>query len=112
MISQTSPVSIDPQFLSSPHVTLSTLQTLRQKVESEGAVTFKKWQSDIHRAKFLPSALNLSQYLALRQYDLREQDETTAILRELQYALMLRGEMTENYYCTEINPKFCMICCP
>ena len=102
MISQTSPVSIDPQFLSSPHGTLSTLQTLRQKVESEGAVTFKKWQSDIHRAKFLPSALNLSQYLALRQYD----------LRELQYALMLRGEMTENYYCTEINPKFCMICCP
>ncbi|MFO0051177.1 MAG: pyruvate kinase, partial [Pseudanabaena sp.] len=72
MISQTSPVSIDPQFLSSPHVLLSTLQALRQKVESEGAITFNKWQSGIHRAEFLPSALNLAQYLALRQYDLRE----------------------------------------
>jgi pyruvate kinase len=72
MISQTSPVSIDPQFLSNPHVILSTLQTLRQKVESEGAITFNKWQSGIHRAEFLPSALNLAQYLALRQYDLRE----------------------------------------
>lgn len=72
MISQTSPVSIDSQFLSSPHILLSTLQALRQKVESEGAITFNKWQSGIHRAEFLPSALNLAQYLALRQYDLRE----------------------------------------
>jgi hypothetical protein len=65
-------VSIDPQFLSSPHVLLSNLQSLCQKVEREGAITFNKWQSGIHRAEFLPSALNLAQYLALRQYDLRD----------------------------------------
>ena len=69
---KTSPVSIDSQFLSSPNVLLSNLQSLRQKVESEGAITFNQWQSGIHRAEFLPSALNLAQYLALRQYDLRD----------------------------------------
>lgn len=57
--------------LSSPQDLLSTLQELRQTVESEGEATFNHWQSHIQRSEFLPSALNLAEYLALRRHDLR-----------------------------------------
>jgi pyruvate kinase len=50
---------------------LSTLQELRQIVRSEGEETFARWRPHIERSQFLPSALNLAQYLALRRYDLR-----------------------------------------
>jgi pyruvate kinase len=60
-----------PPNLSDPHVLLSTLKTLRQKVDAEGQATVEQWQSQIQRSDFLASAVNLAHYLALRQYDLR-----------------------------------------
>jgi len=57
--------------LSSPQGLLSTLQELRQTVESEGEATFNQWRSHIQRSEFLSSALNLAEYLALRRHDLR-----------------------------------------
>ena len=57
--------------LSSPQGLLSTLQALRQTVESEGQTTFNQWRSHIQRSEFLSSALNLAEYLALRRQDLR-----------------------------------------
>ncbi len=57
--------------LSTPQGLLSTLQELREIVESEGEATFNQWKSHIQRSEFLSSALNLAQYLALRQHDLR-----------------------------------------
>ena len=50
---------------------LSTLRVLRQTVEDEGQATLNEWRSHIQRTEFLPSALNLAQYLALRRHDLR-----------------------------------------
>jgi pyruvate kinase len=72
MISPTSERAVEPLNLSSPQVLLSTLQALRQTVESEGQATFNQWQSHIQRPEFLSSALNLAQYLALRRHDLRD----------------------------------------
>ncbi len=54
-----------------PEHLLSTLRALRQTVQAEGQRTFQGWRSQIQRAEFLPSALNLAEYLALRRYDLR-----------------------------------------
>lgn len=71
MVSQISDINTTALDLSSPQVLLSTLQTLRQMVEREGTTTFDRWRSDIERAEFLASALNLAQYLALRRHDLR-----------------------------------------
>jgi pyruvate kinase len=67
--------------LLSPEVLLATLKEIRQTVETEGQITFDEWRSHIERAEFLPSALNLAQYLALRRHD----------LRSLQVALMPWG---------------------
>jgi pyruvate kinase len=61
-----------PFNLSTPQGLLSTLQELRQTVETEGKATFDQWRSHIQRAEFLSSALNLAQYLALRRHDLRD----------------------------------------
>ena len=60
-----------PFNLSTPQGLLSTLQELRQTVETEGKATFDQWRSHIERPEFLPSALNLAEYLALRRHDLR-----------------------------------------
>ena len=60
-----------PFNLSTPQGLLSTLQELRQTVEAEGKATFDQWRSHIERPEFLPSALNLAEYLALRRHDLR-----------------------------------------
>jgi pyruvate kinase len=57
--------------LSHPQRLLSTLRVLRQTVEDEGQATLNEWRSHIQRTEFLPSALNLAQYLALRRHDLR-----------------------------------------
>jgi pyruvate kinase len=40
-------LSFEPLHLSSPQVLLSTLQELRQTVESEGQATFSQWRSDL-----------------------------------------------------------------
>jgi len=71
MVSRTSENSVKLLNLSNPHVLLSTLQELRQTVESDGLSTFNQWRSHIQRSDFLVSALNLAQYLALRRHDLR-----------------------------------------
>ena len=71
MVSQISKSSIKLPDLSSPQGLLSTLQALRQTVESQGHTTFDQWRSHIQRFEFLSSALNLAEYLALRQHDLR-----------------------------------------
>jgi pyruvate kinase len=62
---------VEPSTSPSPHRLLSTLQTLHQAVEAEGLAIFDQWKSQIQRHEFLPSALNLAQYLALRRHDLR-----------------------------------------
>jgi pyruvate kinase len=71
MVNSASNLRLESSDLSNPQVLLSTLQELRQTVEREGQTTFEQWRSQIHRPEFLPSALNLAQYLALRRYDLR-----------------------------------------
>lgn len=57
--------------LSEPQALLTHLKQLRQTVTQEGQATFAQWRSRIQRSEFLPSALNLAQYLALRRHDLR-----------------------------------------
>jgi pyruvate kinase len=71
MVSQISKPSIESLHLSSPQELLSTLQALRQTVESEGKATFDEWNPHIQRTAFIDSALNLAEYLALRRHDLR-----------------------------------------
>jgi pyruvate kinase len=71
MVSQISKPSTESLNLSSPQGLLSTLQQLRQTVESEGKATFDEWNPHIQRTAFIDSALNLAEYLALRQHDLR-----------------------------------------
>ena len=71
MVSQISKPSIESLHLSSPQDLLSTLQQLRQTVESEGKATFDEWNPHIQRTAFIDSALNLAEYLALRRHDLR-----------------------------------------
>jgi pyruvate kinase len=60
-----------PFNLSTPPGLLSTLQELRQTVETEGKASFDEWKPHIKRHEFLPSALNLAEYLAFRRHDLR-----------------------------------------
>ncbi|WP_373545334.1 pyruvate kinase [Chamaesiphon sp.] len=71
MVSQISKSSTESLNLSSPQGLLSTLQALRQTVESEGKATFDEWNPHIQRTAFIDSALNLAEYLALRRHDLR-----------------------------------------
>ncbi len=71
MVSQISKPSTESLNLSSPQGLLSTLQKLRQTVESEGKATFDEWNPHIQRTAFIDSALNLAEYLALRRHDLR-----------------------------------------
>jgi pyruvate kinase len=71
MVSQISKPSTESLNLSSPQGLLSTLQALRQTVESEGKATFDDWNPHIQRTAFIDSALNLAEYLALRRHDLR-----------------------------------------
>lgn len=67
MISPPLEMGVDPLNTADPQAVLSTLQALRQTVETEGQDTFNQWRSHIRRSEFLPSALNLAQYLALRR---------------------------------------------
>lgn len=60
---------------------LRQLSEIRSEIGSEAATQFAEWQPHISRAAFLPSALNLAHYLALRRRD----------LRDLQLALMPLG---------------------
>ena len=71
MVSKTLESNTKSLNLSSPQDLLSTLQQLRQTVESEGKATFDKWNPHIQRTAFIDSALNLAEYLALRRHDLR-----------------------------------------
>lgn len=71
MVSQISKSSTEKFNLSTPQGLLSTLQALRQTVESEGKATFDEWNPHIQRTAFIDSALNLAEYLALRRHDLR-----------------------------------------
>jgi pyruvate kinase len=54
-----------------PYALLKAMTLLRQTVHDQGQVIFEQWRSRIDRPGFLPSALNLAYYLALRRYDLR-----------------------------------------
>ncbi|WP_373540049.1 pyruvate kinase [Chamaesiphon sp.] len=71
MVSQISKPNTESLNLSTPQGLLSTLQALRQTVESEGKATFDEWNPHIQRTAFIDSAVNLAEYLALRQHDLR-----------------------------------------
>jgi pyruvate kinase len=71
MVSQISKYSTETLNLSTPQGLLSTLQQLRQTVESEGKATFDEWNPHIQRTAFIDSAVNLAEYLALRRHDLR-----------------------------------------
>lgn len=57
--------------LSDPHTLLKVLQHLRHDVVREGTHLFEQWRSLITREAFIPSALNLAYYLALRRHDMR-----------------------------------------
>jgi pyruvate kinase len=58
--------------LSDPTTLLDALQHLRQSVVLEGQEIFDRLRSQIEREAFRKSCLNLSYYMALRRYDLRE----------------------------------------
>jgi hypothetical protein len=50
---------------------LDKLLEVRAGVVDEGAATIQRWRPLIEREDFMPSALNLAHYLALRRRDLR-----------------------------------------
>ncbi len=50
---------------------LSAARALRDDVDREGRATFARWRTAIRRRAFVPCALNLAHYLALRRRDLR-----------------------------------------
>jgi pyruvate kinase len=54
-----------------PDALLETLVRLRAEVDAEGRRMLARWRPGIHRRAFLPSALNLAHYVALRRRDLR-----------------------------------------
>ena len=55
-----------------PRTLLRQLLEIRAEINSEATTQFEAWRPNISRASFLPSALNLAHYLALRRRDLRE----------------------------------------
>ena len=50
---------------------LAELVALRDHVVREGAQLVEEWRPALHRRAFLPSAVNLAHYIALRRRDLR-----------------------------------------
>ena len=64
-----------------PAVLFARLLQLRDDVSSQADEQLQRWQPEIGRASFQPSAANLAAYLALRRHD----------LRSLQLALMPLG---------------------
>jgi pyruvate kinase len=69
------------QLLSDPQQLLDALLALRREVCQEGQALYARWQPFIRQRAFLPSALNLAYYIALRRRD----------IRHLQMALMSLG---------------------
>lgn len=59
----------------SPESLLAHISALRAAVDREGRATLAGWRAHIVRRAFLPSGLNLAQYLALRRRDLRPLQE-------------------------------------
>ncbi|MGA2396130.1 MAG: pyruvate kinase [Candidatus Lustribacter sp.] len=55
-----------------PRALLRQLLTIRAEISAEATTQLEAWQPNILRTEFLPSALNLAHYLALRRRDLRE----------------------------------------
>jgi pyruvate kinase len=55
-----------------PQILLETLQDLKTEVDRDCQDIFNNWRSRISRRPFLVSGVNLAQYLALRQHDLRD----------------------------------------
>ncbi len=58
-----------------PDVLLRTLVELRGEVVAEGDELLTQWRPALRRRAFLPSAVNLSRYIALRRRDLRPLQE-------------------------------------
>lgn len=58
--------------LTAPHTLLKVLQRIRHDILRDGTAIFEQWKPLIDRQSFLPSAVNLACYLALRHHDLRE----------------------------------------
>lgn len=56
----------------SPQILLEKLQDLKTTVDRDRHEIFNSWRSRISRRPFLISGVNLAQYLALRQHDLRD----------------------------------------
>lgn len=59
------------KLVNTPESLLKELLELRTQVYAEGLQKFRSWYPDIRRLSFIPSALNLAFYLALRRRDLR-----------------------------------------
>jgi pyruvate kinase len=55
-----------------PRALLQQLHAIRTELSAEAEAQFAAWRPNIRRASFLPSALNLAHYLALRRRDLRD----------------------------------------
>jgi pyruvate kinase len=58
-----------------PTTLLRDLIELRSEVVREGGQLLETWRPALHRRAFLPSAVNLAYYIALRRRDLRELQE-------------------------------------
>jgi pyruvate kinase len=59
----------------SPRALLAELVELREAVATEGLELFEAWRPALERRAFLPSAMNLAHYVALRRRDLRALQE-------------------------------------
>jgi hypothetical protein len=55
-----------------PPLLLRRLRTIRREIDVEARAQLSAWRPNIRRDAFLPSALNLAHYLALRRRDLRD----------------------------------------
>ncbi len=58
-------------YMNDPRALLAALLDLRTAVRSEGRGLYSAWQPSLQRRAFVPGALNLAHYLALRRRDLR-----------------------------------------
>ncbi len=64
-----------PEATASSNALLHELVQLRDQVVAEGDALFREWRPALTRRAFLPSALNLAQYIVLRRRDLRPLQE-------------------------------------
>jgi pyruvate kinase len=64
----------------SPATLLHRVELIRRTVEADGRAIYRQWDGMIGNRRFVPAARNLADYLALRQLDLSDLQDSLAAL--------------------------------